>query len=339
MLKENGATKEIDGVVLEYLKAATASSDRARTVLIVMVTASVLVFTVIWNSGGWKKDNAGWFDSRIDARKTAAKLYDSIPDLKDPNLSAEQKRAIPDPKDPNLPAEQKRAFAYLEVAGLDWRDKGNQEKLQKEVAEMLKIRAEQFRIIRVPFFGVVFDMNDLGMFAGITFTVVLLWLTFSVARERRNLKLTFAEADEREQIKPCYDLLMMHQVLTVPPTRGHRFGRVSNYVPKLLYFIPVAVYALQLKTDWDSRDIGNILNPDNMWILLLTEYVFITLILILTALCFSLSLSTDRIWRGAFRKAYPNEEAREAEGQAADDAGRGDGAALVAARAEGSVTS
>ncbi|HEX8282331.1 MAG TPA: hypothetical protein VF588_03210 [Pyrinomonadaceae bacterium] len=308
MSRQTEATKQIDNTVLEYLKAATASSDRARAVLIVMITASVLVFTVIWNTGGWSKTGGGWLDARIELREAALEYFNPAFDPARSSVADEDRELYG------------RAENFLELRGLDRNNPEHKDRLKTETEELNKIRTEQIRIIRVPFFGVVFDMNDLGLFAGITFTVVLLWLTFSLARERRNLKIAFNEASEREQKKLCYDLLAMHQMLTVPPMHRQRFGWVWNFVPKLLYLIPAAVYLMQFKTDWDSRPIGYLLSPTNMKALVRANVMLLSLILVFTVLCVILSFGTDKIWRAAFKEAYPVETGEEGRAGASDGA-------------------
>ncbi|HEX8557243.1 MAG TPA: hypothetical protein VF668_04025 [Pyrinomonadaceae bacterium] len=306
MNEKTDVTKTVDAVVLEYLKATTSSSDRSRAVLVAMITASVLVFTVIWNTGGWGKSGGGWLDARIRLREGALDFFDPRFDPKSPALAAADREFYG------------RVEEFLGLAGFDRRNADDKGIILKEIEDLKKIRTEQIRMIRVPFFGVIFDMNDLGLFAGITFTVVLLWLTFSLARERRNLKLTFKEAAERGQTRVCYDLLMMHQVLTVPPMRGQPFGRVWNAVPKLLYLIPAAIYFLQFKTDMDSRPIGNILSPTNTSLLTNAGITLLGLILMFTALCVALSFGADKVWAAAFKEAYPDER-REAKGSGRDE--------------------
>jgi len=53
--------------VNQYIKATASATDRTRTVIIVMVVASVVVFTQIRNADGW-------LDRRIDVRAHALRL-------------------------------------------------------------------------------------------------------------------------------------------------------------------------------------------------------------------------------------------------------------------------
>lgn len=281
---------KIDVTVLEYVKAATSSSDRARAVMLVLVTASVLAFTTIWNSGG------GWLDQRIEVRHAALSFANT-------EFKADDPRHTPAEKDL-----YERASDFLKVTHLDPAKEDDREVIKEQIKQYDRIRSDQFRVIRVPFFGVVFDMNDLGLFAGLSFAVGLLWLRFSLAREYRNLKLTFEESKKRNQVRLCYELMSMHQVLTVPPTQGGRHRKAWINVSKILHVIPALVYSYQVLTDLLTRHIGNILSPRNMWILLVSDFILLGVILVLTAHCLRLYVKIDEEWAGAFTGAYQGAE-------------------------------
>jgi hypothetical protein len=303
-MTEQSERQKVNETVLEYVKAATSASDRARAVMIVLVTATVLVFTVIWNTGGWHT-SGGWFDERIRLRVAALKHFDPGFNPDGESLSAEEKDL------------HQRAKKFLTLAHYNTASTVDKERLSEDVKHLNRIRTEEIRLVHVPFFGIVFDMNDLGIFAGVTFTVVLLWLRYSLAREYRNLKLALNEAEEKKQLKLAYELLVMQQVLTVPPMKDQPRRRIWAFVAKILYMIPLLIYAWQYKTDWDTSDVGNLLSPRNMTTLLWTNAVMLILILFLTIQCLHLSIKIDRRWEKAFKAAYPQE------GQAkAGEAGR-----------------
>lgn len=293
---------QLNDTVLEYVKAATSSSDRARGILMVIITASVLVFTAYWNTGGW-------LDSRLAVRTAALSHFD--PNF-DPAAVPANKRDLHD-----------SARQLIAVYGWDTRHPGHRQVLENQIEQLSKVQSERFRIIHVPFFGVVFDMNDLGIFAGITFCVALLWLRLSLAREHRNLEIAFEEAGERDRLKLCYELLSMHQVLTVPPIPGQRFRRVWSTISMFLYVIPALVYFVQFRSDWSSRDLGYILSRQNMNRLLVMEAISFTFVLLLSYQCVRLYMKIDHEWTNAFARVYP--EARPAEEAPAASPAEGEG--------------
>lgn len=281
--------KPEESSVLQYVKAAASSSDRARAVMIVMITTSVLTFVAIWNSDGW-------IDRRIEIRTAALRYFDPTFDAQRAGLSAEDKDLY------------KRAKKFLDLNSYRPGDARHAALLEDDLKELRKIRSEDIRTIHVPFFGFAFDMNDMGMFAGFTFMVVLLWFRFSLVREVRNFGLAFKEGTKKRQLKLCYDLLAMQQVLTVPPMPGQDRRRLWALIPKALFLIPVAVETYQFITDWRSSDIGGaVLSPQANAILLWTSGILLFVNLILTFLCLRLAHKFDQTWAEAAQGVYPEE--------------------------------
>lgn len=65
-----------ENYILRYVEATISASARARVVMIVMITAAVLVFTVVWNQGGPPKQlGSGWLASRIELRQAALNYF------------------------------------------------------------------------------------------------------------------------------------------------------------------------------------------------------------------------------------------------------------------------
>ena len=117
--------------------------------------------------------------------------------------------------DPDL---YRRATLYLKRRNLNPQSADDKKRLEDELADYRKVAVEQVSFVHIPFFGAVFDHNDMGMFGGFTVAVLLLWLRYSLARELSNLKLIFENPALRENRRRCYELLAMQQVLTVPHT-------------------------------------------------------------------------------------------------------------------------
>jgi hypothetical protein len=284
-------TKPDESTVLLYIEAATSASDRVRTVLIVMVTASVLAFVGFINSS----PRGGWLDHRINIRKDALRLFDPAFDPNSPNLTPEEKERY------------SRAKKYLDNAKLDVRNADDKKQVEGEVTELRKVRIEKIRLIQLPFFGAAFDMNDMGIFAGITFAVVLFWLRYSLARQLTNFRMAFKVAEgDREQLKVCYDLLGMKQMLTIPPMPGEKWRRLWSFGAKLLFLIPVFILANLLKLNWQSREAGKLLSPVLMSKLLQVNAAAVVVCLILTLACLYLSWQSDKVWVEQARKVYPD---------------------------------
>jgi hypothetical protein len=268
--------------IKDYVAAARTSSDRGRFVLIVLITTSVLAFVAFWNSRP-----ASWLNSRIEMARIAAEAC--------PSWNEETRQVLGVSHEDY---QRSRRFYDLRKNRI-----GNCENLKVLANQLLSLQSQETASIRVPFFGFQFDINDLGIFGGFTFMVVLMWFRFSLARELSNVRLAFWIArnrDSRSDFQLCYDLLAMHQVLTVPATRGEaaqsRGGRFWSHVPLLLYFLPLAAEIAICWSDIRTRFWGWTISPQNTISLFLAEGAFLILISILTYTCFQLSREVDRVW-------------------------------------------
>jgi hypothetical protein len=289
-MSEEVEVKPEESSVLQYVKAAASSSDRARTVIIVMVTTSVLVFVGFWNNSG-----GGWLDQRIELRRDALRFFN------EPGFDPEKDGSLT----PEDQERYKRAKQFISNAKLNPRSPDDKEQLLDEIKELRKVRIEKIRLIQVPFFGAVFDMNDMGIFAGITFIIVLLWFRYSLSRQLSNFRLTFKEAEDKGQLKLCYDLLAMQQVLTVPPIGGQKRQKIWAAIAKVLFFIPLLVQLEQIRLNWATRSYGYVLSEKLTIILLITNAISLLITAILTWQCVSLSLQVDKALKDAVRKVYP----------------------------------
>jgi hypothetical protein len=161
--------------------------------------------------------------------------------------------------------------------------------------------------VRVPFFGVAFDVNDLGLLGGLGFVTILMLLRFSLRTEIASLRIAFkAAAREAEgdplRLEAFYDLLAMQQVLTMPRMRDPRTGwavgrpRLLRAVPKLICFLPVVVYTMVALNDYRSQHVANVIDQPHTRILLAYTGVLWIVIVLLAAWCFARLLRIDRIW-------------------------------------------
>jgi hypothetical protein len=115
-------------------------------------------------------------------------------------------------------------------------------------------------IIRIPFFGITVDVNDLGVLGGIGFLLILSCYRFFLHREIANLRISFTvarikpEGSDQDSLASFYSLLAMRQVFTIPEGGHERRSNFLRYLPRLLTWIPttllfcVALHDLQ--TSW-----------------------------------------------------------------------------------------
>lgn len=307
----------------QYVEASADSASRARTIMIVMITASVLTFFAYWNT---RSD--AWLTGRINRANTALWLFNPTTKARFTeeeiarNLEETQKK-FPNPENvPNAEA-LKDARDFINARKIDDRDL-----LVDYIEHLRTVQLEQVTTLHAPFFGVFFDVNDLGIFSGFTFTVILLWFRFSLVRERDNLRQVFASAKELgiDYHHHCYHLIAMRQVLTIPPiphqahkerkadtdktateaaadaafkedeaanVLGYGFWRI---LPATLIALPAIVYLLLYIHDLQTIDLGITINRSNSLRLLIFNSVFFLAITYITYRCVRLSSDVDAEW-------------------------------------------
>lgn len=292
--------------IKQYIEAAAGATQRSRRVLIILITASVLALVATWNSR-----TASWFNERYRVTAAALMLFDKnnnrLP-LNDPEVVKLLQEGD------NLYA---RADAYLKHRKVIDRDI-----IVKRLERLDIQRLEHVTTVKMPFFGVGFDVNDIGIFAGFTFSVVLLWFRFSLLREVNNLRLAFFEARNQDRAKAkeagrpvaydklrfCYEMLAMRQVLSTPKMLPQDkpatfFTRLRQVfwvlVSKSLFLLPLAVQAIVIRNDMNSIEVGKMISPHNTELVMALSWIFLSIIVALTALCFLLIVRSNRTWNEA----------------------------------------
>jgi len=222
------------------IAAFVSSSDRSRTVLVLMILASILAFMAFWNSADFS-----WLDARLRIAKVAAAMDDGAP--------AENLRR-------SNPILCQRAEAYLKARHWTAKD------AEQHYDLLMKLKVDHVLAVRVPLLGIIFDINDLSLFAGITFVVLLLWFRFALMRELSNLRSCLDGARGQrsmEEMRAIYELLAMRQVLTVPPLPGEPREWFWNEIPKVMYALPLVVQSAILIYDIASFTKGSSVSDVN----------------------------------------------------------------------------
>jgi hypothetical protein len=217
--------------VQDYLESAADASRRTRFITIAMIVASVLVLVSVLNS--WDQ---GWISLRINALQRK-KLYavrqfpllcqcDEGVDPNDckklePHETEDVKSVLdeiplqsaavernPTAKEQEKLLEKKRSDCAQE-----------KERLDKFTDALVRSAAETKYTVHVPFFGVAFDINDVGILGGVALLVVLVLLRLSLRSQIVSLRIGFKKAFDCNEEEDFYDILAARQVFTFPPLR------------------------------------------------------------------------------------------------------------------------
>ena len=171
-----------------YVEAAARATTRGRDILVLIIIVSVLIFGAFWNSR-----QGSWGNSRIRSTADVLRLQNLLSQratANDPEAISALDKQLADPK-------FERVREYVEI-----RPFLNQPGAAAEMLKKLEeIQTEHVLYLRLPFFGLIVDVNDLGMLGGFAFTVLLLWFRFALWHERANLEMTFAEGERHHSRK------------------------------------------------------------------------------------------------------------------------------------------
>jgi hypothetical protein len=256
--------------IQDYLDASSEASKRARTMLIIMVVASVLMIAGLLNSL-----QSSWMLGRI---KTL--------DYNGMHSHYAETKLGEYPTKQNLTEEEYKKSLDLYT-----------KKYEELNTALIRAYVDNSLTIRVPFFGFSFDVNDLGLLGGLGFLVILGCLRFCLSREVENLNLSFEHALKLGRLNEFYHLLAMKQVFTVPITEHIRRTKFLLIAPKLVCFLPIIVYGLVTFNDFQTNWIGHQLSEPRIQYLLIYESITIILMSILTSMIVHRLVRLDEIWR------------------------------------------
>lgn len=132
----------------------------------------------------------------------------------------------------------------------------SRKQLDRMIASLEKMNIEDILVIKVPFFGVSFDVNDLGLMSGIAFLIILIMFKYSLARELKNLRYVFGIAKDQDSLECFYNLMTMRQVFTVPFIKENKDLNKWEKLPRLLMYLPLIVYLIVFCYDIYSFEYG-----------------------------------------------------------------------------------
>lgn len=268
-----------------FIDAVNDASIRARKIIFVMITASVVFFIPEWNTF-----DVGWQSSRMHLARKALE-YRGWPTETRQKLENSGDKNELDIFDRSKQFYVRRGFANT-----------------NELAQFVtKLENDHSFVVGIPSFNVSIQTNDLGIFCGFTFVVLLSMLRMSLARSLSNLKITFSQVGEdagaSEVRKQVYNLLSMSQVLTVPPEeQPDQSSRLWTYLAKAFIFLPLLVQLIIGGHDIATYQRGLILSSVATGWTVLGNILFLGFVVTLTFACTRLAREYDKIFDDEFKK-------------------------------------
>jgi hypothetical protein len=249
------------------LEEAEESSDRARRVLTILLVTSILVFMAAWNSRYY-----GWLQLRLRAAEQKEK-------------TEKARTRAQNPPEATVPPEGRQAASAFDT--------------------IQRLAAERSRFVLVPTLGFGFDVNDLAIIAGVSFVLLLVWLHFSIGRERLNVLELFRRARADGSLRDAYELLAMTQVLSTPPNLKVEFaGSGWGGATKYLFWIPLGVQAFVVVHDLATYDRAHALSPDWSIATMALGTGLGLLMIKITRDCWRFSHDLQNDWAAVFDEVY-----------------------------------
>ena len=319
-----------------YFQAVDAASQRTRWTYIALVVTAILAFAAHWNGR-----HEGWSKGRLTVAQNALQFLLAEDPERYSLLQGFRRDEFHDAQ------EWLSRHNYEEAGGGKgrWHGRDVTQRLDIEVREnsegiarasgsiadlthsrtkvlelmayiehLTELRLEHVFFVDIPFLGITFDVNDLGVFAGFAFVVLLLMVRISHAREVSNVVLTFdfARACSNQALRDTYEHLSMFQIFTLPrpPLARSKAGGSKEdrwqgterrhttwrYVPVLPFFLPLLVQAWIVAYNQQTIPYAAMVSRKELQLAEVLSWVFFALILLMTIEVASLWRRGNRAW-------------------------------------------
>lgn len=188
-----------------------------------------------------------------------------------------------------------------DIVSIDGDDGGNilsptEKRRMHRQYETVRAYIDNVQYIKIPFFGIAIDVNDLGVVGGFSLVIILLLFRFSLSREIKNLNISFKESFMHGKLCEFYHSLAMRQVLTVPNMEGETRNEALAIGSKVICLLPLAVMGFGIFYDWYSVYKLGIFEYRFVRHLLYIETIFLFLVGWLSLRCLERQIHVDTIW-------------------------------------------
>lgn len=181
-------------------------------------------------------------------------------------------------------------------------------KTEEGLRSTLRNRRDNVLSLRIPFFGISFDINDLSLISGITFTIILIWLRLSLWTELNSTQQVFERVDVKDlkEVKDYYEYLGTRQVFTIPLSFDEQLKKYGERQWRLMLILliglPVALQGLLLANDLYTTDIGVSISTPNTIMVLISGFFFLATTFVLMFSCLSIVSAINHHWREQARR-------------------------------------
>ncbi len=181
-------------------------------------------------------------------------------------------------------------------------------KTEEGLRMTLRNRRDNVLTLPIPFFGISFDINDMSLISGITFTIILIWLRLSLWTELNATQQVFERVDVKDlkEVKDYYEYLGTRQVFTIPLSFDEQLKKYGERHWRLMLIfliaLPVAMQALLLSNDLYTNEIGISISTPNTIMVLISGFFFLATTFVLMFSCLSIVSAINGHWREQARR-------------------------------------
>ena len=319
-----------------YVAALREATARVRYILITLTVAIILIFVGFCNS----REN-GWFNSRLEVARAAADAWG--PDTTDLNTVLDglkvEIREVETRRGEGEDSSPSNSYSMTLNTGLttehsvdSYTDEEMRERIgrwlnsrhissRSSIEDLIRVmetsRAENSTVMRIPILGLAFDINDLGLFSGVSFVILKSMLAFGFSRYhedqflalwkvRRICEQENRPSQEGSVANLIYHSLAMAQVFSKPPSLARPEGGNGKSLSKIILIGPIFIQCLIFYLDSETIDVGKTFDNISTTISLATQALCIVLVFFLTLACWAYIRSSEKRWRQTFFSINPS---------------------------------
>ena len=284
-----------------YVETYRQSTERVRWVVFVLMVLSVVVLLMQWNT--WKMS---WLHYRMSKLVSVADAAKQLPDESDAAFAHRADRAV--------------ASSTLKD-----RFRTNADLVATRDAYRSAV-VERLMLFEIPGIGVTLDINDLGLFSGLAFSLLLLLLVFALMREYENLYMALFKVrhlhdmnlpgadDVNQHIQHVggdsianflYHALAMSQVFSAPPTLAvWRPSLLKRWAPNFVFLFPAAIQSFVIYTNFATLDIAEAYGVP--WTVMVPQCILEISVVALASVAIIYANACNYRWRSAFLHINPS---------------------------------
>lgn len=286
------ALDELAPFIDQFIRA----SDRTRSILFIIAGIVALVGTTFLNTrhGGWIWEREQTYASAYTMAKTPTSSLGQLGPTYKKDRDSLKPLEIPLLKGDVHTRPEVGANQFLKAANIY-----SEDELKKSLELQQSVLHAQ-NIVEIPLLKVHFDVNDMGLMAGLMLMFLTLTLAAASMRQRENFQIVMGRAEKLSAAADAFDLLRMSEVLHFAESLDVRNNplKKSGWFMYILYGAPLLTHSLWLLYDGLTIDLGNGWSEANTKAIFFSEVTLWIFVLLATFVAIDVAVSLDQLWTG-----------------------------------------